>query len=65
MNGDGRHELYRQLVDTADSEGHSGDIRWNFEKFLLGGEGNVIARFSPMQTPDSPEVTEAIEAAIG
>ncbi len=33
VNGEGRHTLYTRLVDTADSEGHTGDIRWNFEKF--------------------------------
>lgn len=65
VNGDGRHELYQGLVDTADAEGHTGDIRWNFEKFLIGADGDVIARFSPTQTPDSPEVVGAIEAAIG
>ena len=35
VNGDGRHALYQQLADTADAEGHTGDIRWNFEKFLI------------------------------
>ncbi|MFV0316024.1 MAG: glutathione peroxidase [Microthrixaceae bacterium] len=64
VNGEGRHELYRQLVDTEDAEGHSGDIRWNFEKFLLGRDGTVIARFDPMTTPDDEAVIAAIEAAL-
>src|SRR6267378_3318593 len=46
VNGDGRHPLYQSLTKTADAEGIDGDIRWNFEKFLVGRDGNVIARFS-------------------
>jgi glutathione peroxidase len=64
VNGDDRHALYAQLTPVADAEGVNGDIRWNFEKFLVGRDGNVIARFSPMVTPDSPEVVSAIEAAL-
>ncbi len=47
MNGEGRHALYEQLVDTADAEGHTGDIRWNFEKFLLGRDGDGASLASP------------------
>lgn len=65
VNGEGRHPLYEQLVDTPDAEGHTGDIRWNFEKFLVGGDGNVLARFAPQTTPDDPAVTSAIESALG
>lgn len=65
VNGDDRHALYEALVDTADAEGHNGDIRWNFEKFLVGSDGNPIARFAPTTTPDDPSVIEAIEAALG
>ncbi len=64
VNGPGRHQLYEQLVATEDSEGHSGDIRWNFEKFLLAGDGSILARFAPMTTPDDPTVIEAIESAL-
>ena len=64
VNGDGRHALYQQLVDTPDAEGHTGDIRWNFEKFLIGRDGEVISRFSPMTTPDDDTVVSAIESAI-
>ncbi|KAA0235787.1 MAG: Thioredoxin/glutathione peroxidase BtuE [Acidimicrobiales bacterium] len=65
VNGDGRHPLYEMLTRTADAEGHAGDIRWNFEKFLVGRDGEVIARFSPQTEPDAPEIVEAIEAALG
>jgi glutathione peroxidase len=64
VNGEGRHPLYSALVEVADAEGHTGDIRWNFEKFLLDGEGEVVARFSPMVVPDDPAVLEAITAAL-
>ncbi|MFG7946903.1 glutathione peroxidase, partial [Streptomyces cacaoi] len=47
VNGEGRHPLYDELVGTADAEGHTGDIRWNFEKFLIAPDGTVTARFSP------------------
>ncbi len=63
VNGDGRHALYQQLVTTADAEGHTGDIRWNFEKFLVGKDGNVIARFSPMAEPLAEELVAAIQQA--
>jgi glutathione peroxidase len=64
VNGEGRHPLYDELTKTADADGHSGDIRWNFEKFLIDGDGEVVARFAPQVVPDAPEVTEAIEAQL-
>ncbi|WP_328682509.1 glutathione peroxidase [Streptomyces sp. NBC_00343] len=64
VNGDGRHELYDRLVDFADGEGHTGDIRWNFEKFLIGRDGTVLARFSPQTEPESAEVVAAVETAV-
>ncbi|WP_406726948.1 glutathione peroxidase [Streptomyces sp. GD-15H] len=65
VNGEGRHPLYERLVDFADSEGHSGDIRWNFEKFLIGRDGKVVARFSPQTEPEAAEVVAAVESALG
>ncbi|MEU8973931.1 glutathione peroxidase [Streptomyces monashensis] len=65
VNGEGRHPLYERLVGFADAEGHSGDIRWNFEKFLIGRDGQVVARFSPQTEPESAEVVSAIEAQLG
>ena len=64
VNGDGRHPLYATLEEFADAEGHSGDIRWNFEKFLIGRDGEIVARFAPQTTPDDPAVIAAIEAAL-
>ena len=65
VNGDGRHPLYAALTPVADAEGHAGDIRWNFEKFLVGRDGAVVARFAPQTDPEAPEVVAAIEAALG
>ncbi|MCX4990291.1 MULTISPECIES: glutathione peroxidase [unclassified Streptomyces] len=65
VNGDGRHGLYERLVGTADAEGHTGDIRWNFEKFLIGRDGTVVGRFSPQTEPESAELVSAVEKAIG
>jgi glutathione peroxidase len=64
VNGDDKHALYTQLQETADNEGHTGDIRWNFEKFLIGRDGTIIARFSPLVTPEAPELVDAIEKAV-
>ena len=64
VNGAGRHPLYAGLAGQADAEGHTGDIRWNFEKFLIGPDGTVRARFAPQTAPDAPEVVAAIEAAL-
>ncbi|MGW2647071.1 glutathione peroxidase [Streptomyces sp. NPDC001393] len=65
VNGEGRHPLYERLVGFADAEGHSGDIRWNFEKFLIGRDGTVVARFSPQTEPESDAIVTAIEAQLG
>jgi glutathione peroxidase len=64
VNGDGRHPLYQQLVEVPDGEGHAGDIRWNFEKFLLAPGGDVVARFNPMAEPTSDDVVQAIEKVL-
>jgi glutathione peroxidase len=65
VNGDGRHPIYAELTQTVDADGTAGDIRWNFEKFLVGRDGSVIARFSPMVAPEDPALVAAIEAALG
>jgi glutathione peroxidase len=65
VNGSGRHPLYARLVDAQDESGHAGDIRWNFEKFLINPDGTVAARFGPPVQPESPEVITAIEQNLG
>jgi glutathione peroxidase len=64
VNGEARHALYSALTPVADAEGVDGDIRWNFEKFLVNRDGAVVARFHPKTAPDAPEVISAIESAL-
>ncbi len=64
VNGDGRHATYATFAAAADAEGHTGDIRWNFEKFLVARDGTVAARFSPLVEPGAAELVAAIEAAL-
>jgi len=65
VNGDDQDPIYAELTQAADAEGHTGEIRWNFEKFLVGADGNVLARFSPMTEPNDPALVSAIHDAIG
>ena len=64
VNGPDRHPLFDELTSYADSDGHDGDVRWNFEKWLLSNDGKVIGRFSTKTEPDDPELVAAIDAAI-
>jgi glutathione peroxidase len=64
VNGDDRHPLYQSLVDTPDTDGHAGDIRWNFEKFLVAPGGASVERFSPRVEPESQTVVSAIERVL-
>ena len=64
VNGENQNPLYAQLNATADADGYTGDIRWNFEKFLIGRDGEVIQRFSPMVEPENADIVGAIEKAL-
>jgi glutathione peroxidase len=64
VNGDGAHPLFRQLTTTPDLDGKDGDVAWNFEKWLVSGTGEVVARFRPQTLPDAPEVRAAIESVL-
>ena len=61
VNGEGQHPIYNELTAVPDADGAAGDVQWNFEKFLLGPDGTVLARFRPRTVPDDPEVLAAIE----
>jgi len=61
VNGEDRHPLYAELTKVADSDGEAGDVQWNFEKFLISPEGDVVGRFRPKVEPGAPELVEAIE----
>ncbi len=64
VNGPGRHEIYKALTPLPDTGGHTGDIRWNFEKFVVSADGTKITRFDPEVTPNDPKVIAAIENAL-
>ncbi|MBV8690486.1 MAG: glutathione peroxidase [Actinobacteria bacterium] len=64
VNGDNRHPLYDQLTQVEDAEGKAGDITWNFEKFLIGPDGEVVARYRPLVDPEAPELVSQIESLV-
>lgn len=63
VKGDDQAPLYTYLTKETGA-GISGDIKWNFTKFLVDRNGKVVQRFEPAVTPDSKEVTEAIEKQL-
>ncbi|HEX2499353.1 MAG TPA: glutathione peroxidase [Actinomycetes bacterium] len=64
VNGPGRHPLYQLLTGTADGKGEAGDVKWNFEKFVVSADGLVTARFRTRTEPESDRVVGAIEAVL-
>jgi glutathione peroxidase len=63
VNGDNQHPIYAELTQVEDAEGEAGDVKWNFEKFLIGRDGS-ITRFRPLVTPEDPFLVETIEKAL-
>ena len=64
VNGDGACDLYKYLKALDAKPKGPGEVTWNFEKFLVSRDGQVVARFQPKTTPNSPEVVKAIEAEL-
>ena len=64
VNGSGRHPLYEMLTAAPDGAGEAGDIQWNFEKFLVSPDGDVVARFRPGVEPEDPAIVAAVESAL-
>ncbi|MER8156485.1 glutathione peroxidase [Streptomyces sp. NPDC094472] len=64
VNGDQRHPLYAELTRTPDAQGEAGDVQWNFEKFLISPDGEVVGRFRPRTEPEADDVVAAIEAQL-
>ena len=64
VKGAGIDPLFRFLTDKAQNPRFGGDIQWNFNKFLVGKNGEILARFEPAVEPTSPEVRAAIEQAL-
>jgi glutathione peroxidase len=65
VNGDGRDPIYAALTQAPDAQGETGDVQWNFEKFLVAADGSVIGRYRPGTEPDAPEIRADIEALLG
>jgi glutathione peroxidase len=63
VNGKHKHSVYAALHGISDETGHSGRVRWNFEKFLVFPDGNA-KRYAPTITPDDPRIIEAIESGL-
>lgn len=64
VKGDDKHPLYKFLTEGKAGGDFAGDVEWNFAKFLVDRNGNVMARFGSKTTPDSPQVNGAIEKAL-
>lgn len=64
VNGEERHPLFAELTQVADGDGEAGDVRWNFEKWVVGPDGAPVARFRSKVEPESPEVLAAVKAAL-
>ncbi len=61
VKGQGIHPLYQQLVAASGK----GEVEWNFAKFLIGRDGKLAARLHPKVAPDSDELKQAVEKALG
>ena len=64
VGGADQAPLYKYLTSADTDKDHAGEISWNFEKFVIGKDGKVVARFEPKVKPDAPEVVKAIEDAL-
>jgi glutathione peroxidase len=64
VNGAQQHPIFAELEQQADADGEAGDVKWNFEKFLVSPSGDVVARFRPQVTPDDPALVSAIEEQL-
>ena len=63
LNGKSAHPLYSALTKVKDGEGKAGNVKWNFEKFLILPNGEVH-RFRPTTKPDAPEIIDLIESNL-
>jgi glutathione peroxidase len=63
VNGEDRHPIYAELTQVPDADGEAGDVKWNFEKFLIARDG-TITRFRPQVPPEDPTLVESIEKAL-
>lgn len=64
VKGGDQNALYQYLTSTEQNPRTGGEIKWNFTKFLVGRDGNIVARFEPAVKPEDPAVTSAVSAAL-
>ena len=64
VNGEDRHPLFAELTQVPDADGQAGDVGWKFEKCILDGTGEPVARFRSRTEPTDPQVVGAIEGAL-
>jgi glutathione peroxidase len=64
VKGARQHPLYALLTEAPDDAGKAGNVRWNFEKFLVGRDGHVVRRFRSKVVPEDPTLVEAIESLL-
>lgn len=64
VKGDDKCPLYQFLTDEKKNPGFGGEVPWNFQKYLIGREGNVIGKYEPGVAPEDAKFTEAIEKAL-
>jgi glutathione peroxidase len=64
VKGVGQHPLYAILSEASDDAGKAGNVKWNFEKFLVGRDGRVVRRFRSKVVPEDPALIEAIESLL-
>ena len=64
VKGDDKHPLYKYLTEKETNPQFAGEIKWNFNKFLVSKDGKIIARFESADKPEDAKVTQAIESAL-
>jgi len=64
VNGDNAAPLYKYLTSKEVGPADAGPISWNFEKFLIGRDGELVHRFSPRTKPTDPKLVQEIESAL-
>jgi glutathione peroxidase len=64
VKGSQQHPLYGILSEAPDDSGKAGNVKWNFEKFLVGRDGRVARRFRSKVVPEDPKLVEAIESLL-
>jgi glutathione peroxidase len=65
VKGSDQHPLYRFLTSAETNPEFAGDVKWNFQKYLIGRQGKILGKFAPGLDPLSADITAAIEKALG